>query len=152
MIEIYIVFVAGIPREYFNFIINTEAHKIKRTRFADPLAIARKFNVPDDAFETPWEELSASIHQRLMLTIALACRPEVLLLDEPTSQQDANVAHLIERTIRSLGLSVIWMTQDVYQAERVADTVLEFSALTHVDPQECSFFFHPTISRVIGGM
>jgi hypothetical protein len=49
------------------------------------------------------------------------------------SALDLRTSQLVEKVIRSLGLSVIWATRDIYQAERVADSVMEFSQLTHVD-------------------
>ncbi|MBA2239801.1 MAG: ATP-binding cassette domain-containing protein [Solirubrobacterales bacterium] len=72
--------------------------------------------------------LSVGEQQRVMLARALALEPSVLLLDEPTSALDGESTAAIEQTLRGLrdrfGLSLLLVTHDLDQAERVADRVL----------------------------
>lgn len=67
--------------------------------------------------------LSGGQQQLLCLARALAIRPEVLLLDEPTSSLDPNATESIEALIRTLvpGLTVVIVTHNLAQARRVAD-------------------------------
>ncbi len=71
--------------------------------------------------------LSGGQQQRVSLARTLANEPEVLLLDEPTSALDAQATSLLEELITGLcmkrQLTVIWVTHDLRQAERVADDV-----------------------------
>lgn len=63
-----------------------------------------------------------------MLARALSQQPTVLLLDEPTSALDPDSRETVERTISDLrrdsGLSLIVVTHDAAQAERLADRSL----------------------------
>ncbi|GAB3409986.1 ABC transporter ATP-binding protein [Flindersiella endophytica] len=71
--------------------------------------------------------LSGGEAQRMCLARTLITRPEVLLLDEPTSAVDDEAARIIERTARELagdGVTVLWVTHDQAQVERIADRVL----------------------------
>jgi phosphate transport system ATP-binding protein len=67
--------------------------------------------------------LSGGQQQLLCLARVLAIKPEVLLLDEPTSSLDPNATESIEALIRALvpGLTVVIVTHNLAQARRIAD-------------------------------
>jgi UDP-glucose/iron transport system ATP-binding protein len=72
--------------------------------------------------------LSVGEQQRVMLARALAQNPSVLLLDEPTSALDEAARDSVEATLldlrRRLDISLVLVTHDLAQAERLADNVL----------------------------
>jgi peptide/nickel transport system ATP-binding protein len=72
-------------------------------------------------------ELSGALRQRAMIAMALACRPKVLLADEPTTALDATVQIqilLLMRDLqRELGMATIIVTHDLGVACEVADNM-----------------------------
>lgn len=73
------------------------------------------------------DTLSGGEAQRMCLGRALLTRPEVLLADEPTSSLDQRATRALEDLISSLaggGLSVILVSHDLAQLERMADRVV----------------------------
>src|SRR3954467_11884211 len=72
-------------------------------------------------------ELSGGMRQRAMIALALACRPSLLLADEPTTALDATVQIqillLLRQLQRDLGMAVIFVTHDVGVAVEIADKV-----------------------------
>jgi peptide/nickel transport system ATP-binding protein len=72
-------------------------------------------------------ELSGGMRQRAMIALALACRPKLLLADEPTTALDATVQIqillLLRELQRELGLAVIFVTHDIGVAIEVADHI-----------------------------
>jgi tungstate transport system ATP-binding protein len=88
--------------------------------------------------------LSGGEAQRISFARALAYDPDVLLLDEPTSDLDPRNTAVIEEAIaeaRSRGIGVVVATHDMHQAERVADrvAVLLDGRVTEVAPTEVVF-------------
>jgi peptide/nickel transport system ATP-binding protein len=71
--------------------------------------------------------MSGGMRQRAMIALALACSPQVLLADEPTTALDATVQIqillLLRELQRELGMSVIFVTHDVGVVAEIADRV-----------------------------
>ena len=72
-------------------------------------------------------EMSGGMRQRAMIALALACKPKVLLADEPTTALDATVQIQILLLLRELqrefGMSVIFVTHDIGVAIEICDRV-----------------------------
>jgi len=90
------------------------------------------------------DSLSGGEARRVSFARALAYDPDVLLLDEPTSDLDPRNTAVIEEAIgeaRDRGIGVVVATHDMHQAERVADrvAVLLDDGITEVGPTERIF-------------
>jgi len=85
-----------------------------------PDAQARLKNYP--------HELSGGMRQRVMIAMALACDPEILIADEPTTALDVTIQAQIIQIVRDLreklGTAVIWITHDLAVVAGLADRVL----------------------------
>lgn len=72
-------------------------------------------------------EMSGGMRQRAMIALALACRPKVLLADEPTTALDATVQIQILLLLRELqrefGMAVIFVTHDIGVAVEISDRI-----------------------------
>ena len=76
-------------------------------------------------------ELSGGEAQRVAIARGIAVQPEVLLLDEPTTNVDSTNVEALERIISELNLrfrtTVIMTTHDLNQAHRIADEIIALS-------------------------
>jgi oligopeptide/dipeptide ABC transporter ATP-binding protein len=72
-------------------------------------------------------ELSGGMNQRAMIAMALACRPSLLIADEPTTALDVTIqAQILELMLRlqdELKMAIMMITHDLGVVARVADTV-----------------------------
>ena len=82
-------------------------------------------------------EMSGGMRQRAMISIALACQPDILLADEPTTALDVTVQMQILLLLRKLqqlmGMSVIFVTHDIAVAAETADHIAVMYAGTIVE-------------------
>ena len=73
-------------------------------------------------------QFSGGMRQRVMIAIALACDPDVLIADEPTTALDvtiqAQILELVRELRRKLGMAIIWITHDLGVIAGIADRVM----------------------------
>ena len=82
-----------------------------------------------DRSRSAYRRLSGGEKQRLSLALALAARPDVAFLDEPTSGVDVTGRQLIRTIVRGLasnGCAVVLATHELDEAEKLADHVVIF--------------------------
>jgi peptide/nickel transport system ATP-binding protein len=82
-------------------------------------------------------ELSGGMRQRVMIAIGLACDPELLIADEPTTALDvtiqAQIVDLVKGLRTKLGMSVVWITHDLALLAGLADRIAVLYAGTVVE-------------------
>ncbi len=84
--------------------------------------------IPADRKDSYPHQYSGGMRQRAMIAMALACSPEIVIADEPTTALDvmiqAQILELLKDLRNRLGLSVILVTHDLGVVAEVCDTVL----------------------------
>lgn len=91
-------------------------------------------------------QLSGGMRQRVMIAMAIACNPKLLIADEPTTALDVTIQAQIVQILKGLqkesGMSVIFITHDLGLIADVADRVMVMYAGNIVEIADVKDFFH----------
>jgi oligopeptide/dipeptide ABC transporter ATP-binding protein len=126
------------------------------------IALLERVRIPDAArrFNCYPHELSGGMRQRVMIAIAIACSPKILIADEPTTALDvtiqAQIVDLIAALSKEFDLSVIWITHDLSVVAGLADRVLVMYAGTCVEMAQVDELYehpsHPYTRGLLGAL
>jgi peptide/nickel transport system ATP-binding protein len=102
----------------------------KKEQRARVLELLKQVEIPrpETAIDRYTFEFSGGMRQRVMIAMALACNPQVLIADEPTTALDvttqAEILDLIKKLQISHGMAVLFITHDMGVVAEIADEVL----------------------------
>ena len=97
---------------------------------ARAVALLEMVGIPDAAKRVKFypHQFSGGMRQRVMIAIALACEPDLLIADEPTTALDvtiqAQIIDLMKDLQKKLGMAIIWITHDLGVIAGIADRVM----------------------------
>src|SRR5512136_1676685 len=82
----------------------------------------------DRAFGNYPHQFSGGMRQRAMIAMAIACMPQILIADEPTTALDvtiqAQITDLVKRLRDEIGMAIIWITHDLGVVAGLAHRVI----------------------------
>lgn len=85
-------------------------------------------NEPESRMKQHPHELSGGMRQRVMIAMALACEPDILIADEPTTALDvtiqAQILELMQELQKKLGMAIIMVTHDLGVIASMCDEIL----------------------------
>ena len=133
--------------------MSEEEVKKRTLELLDMVGIANKEGV----YSMYPHELSGGMRQRVMIAIALACKPELIIADEPTTALDvtiqAQILDLLENLKKKIGSSIMLITHDLGVVAGMADYVVVMYAGRIIEKGTADdIFHHPAHPYTIGLM
>jgi oligopeptide transport system ATP-binding protein len=110
--------------------ITLHQRKSGREAFALAAEMLERLGIPEPTrrMASYPHQISGGMRQRVMIAMALSCRPALLIADEPTTALDvtiqAQILELIKRLQRDLGMAVMFITHNLGVAAEIADRVM----------------------------
>ena len=122
----------------------------KKQAYDEAVKLLKVVGIPDPEIRMSsyLHQLSGGMCQRVMIAIALACKPKLLLADEPTTALDvtiqAQIMDLIKKLRGEYGMSIMIVTHDLGVISDVADRVVVFySGQIVEEARTADLFKHP---------
>jgi len=134
----------------------------RKARDARVVELLAEVGIPDPARRARAfpHQLSGGMSQRVMIAMALACRPKLLIADEPTTALDvtiqAQILDLLLRLKRDNGMGLVLITHDMGVVAETADRVIVQYAGRQVEANETSALFadphHPYTAALLAAL
>ncbi|NCB34456.1 MAG: ABC transporter ATP-binding protein [Clostridiales bacterium] len=109
------------------FMIHQKMSKEEAKKMALKMLTDVKIPAPDVVLKQYPHQLSGGMRQRVMIAMALACKPKLLIADEPTTALDVTIQAQILRLMNDLkkerGTSILFITHDLGVINQMADDV-----------------------------
>ena len=109
------------------FMIHQKMSKDQARKMALKMLTDVKIPAPDVVLKQYPHQLSGGMRQRVMIAMALACKPKLLIADEPTTALDVTIQAQILRLMNDLkkerGTSILFITHDLGVINQMADDV-----------------------------
>lgn len=140
------------------------AHRAKQRKEAEAVCIEmlRLVGIPDPerAMNRYPHEFSGGMMQRIMIAMALSCRPELLIADEPTTALDvtiqAQVLELMKELQQEFGMAMLFITHDLATVAEMCDEVAVMYLGKIVEKASVTDIFsrpmHPYTKGLIGSI
>ena len=125
---------------------------------ARAVSLLEQVGIPEPALRARAfpHQLSGGMRQRAMIAMALACRPKILIADEPTTALDVTIQAQILALIRSLqdetGMSVLFITHNLGVVAEIADRVLVMYAGQIVEAAPVADLLHHPLMPYTTGL
>jgi len=110
--------------------IQLHTNRDRRQAYERAIEMIRLVNIPEPEKrmkQYPFE-LSGGMRQRIMIAMALACEPDILIADEPTTALDvtiqAQILDLMKSLQKELGMAIIMITHDLGVVAQMCDEVI----------------------------
>lgn len=116
----------------------------KETQTQQALQALREFEMEKFA-DRPARSLSSGEKQRLSLIRALLLKPDILFLDEPTSNLDPKATRILEKMINNShreNMTIVMATHDLMQAKRIAQRIIFIEDGSVVEISNAGKFFN----------
>lgn len=127
-----------------------------KSAFAKAQEMLELVGIPGNRANEYPHQFSGGMKQRVVIAIALACNPKLLIADEPTTALDvtiqAQVLDLMKRLKEQLGTSVIMITHDLGIVAQVCDEVAVMYAGRIVEQGNLHEVFHETMHPYTEGL
>ena len=132
--------------------------KAEKVDYAIGLLEKVKIPMPELRFQEYPHNLSGGMRQRVMIAMALACKPDVLICDEPTTALDVTVQASILKLMKELqeetGMAMIFITHDLGVVAEICDDVAVMYDGRIVEKADVFELFdypkHPYTKRLLG--
>ena len=109
-------------------LLHTNKNKTEAKQRAIELLTLVGINEPEKRLEQYPFEHSGGMRQRMMIAMALACEPDILIADEPTTALDvtiqAQILELMQDIQKKLGMAIIMITHDMGVIAQICDEVI----------------------------
>lgn len=140
-------------------VLKTHTGLPRKARREQMLALLREVGLPNPAIQAAQypHQLSGGMCQRVMIALALASAPALLIADEPTTALDATVQaqilELLDREKRARKMAMLLITHDMGVVARMADRVVVMSEGRDVESGAVEALFaspgHPVTRRLL---
>ena len=127
--------------------IRLHQHKSSKSAWADAVEMLKKVGIaePERRVREYPHQMSGGMRQRVMIAMAVSCRPELLIADEPTTALDvtiqAQILDLLSELQGQSGMSILLITHDLGVVAERADDVAVMYASRIVEVADCRSLF-----------